>query len=178
MYSKVKFAGHPLHPMIVAFPITFYTVSLIAFVVYQNWITEYFWFQLGYFCTFAGVATALVAALPGFIDWAVGIPKESAAKKRGLIHMGLNVAALLLFGFNAYQLYGNWYTPFADATNLWVVALIGVVLTAAAGYHGWELVATHKVGVSMTPEQERIEPTEKMSRHEHEVSRTQPRLNL
>lgn len=32
MYSKAKIAGHPIHPMLVAFPITFYIVSLIAFL--------------------------------------------------------------------------------------------------------------------------------------------------
>ncbi len=172
MYSKAKIAGHPIHPMIVAFPITFYTVSLIAFVVYQFANTEIFWFRLGAFCTYAGVLSALAAAVPGFIDWAFGIPKESAAKKRGLIHMALNVTALILFAINAYRVYGNWYTPVEDASGLWIVALIGVCLTVAAGYHGWELIATHKVGVSMTPEQERIEPVEKMDRKDHEASQT------
>ncbi|HRO68251.1 MAG TPA: DUF2231 domain-containing protein [Pseudobdellovibrionaceae bacterium] len=177
MYSKAKVGGHPIHPMFVAFPITFYTLSLVAFLVFQFGSREIFWFQLGVFSTYAGVVTALLAAVPGFIDWAFGIPKESAAKKRGLIHMSLNVAALLLFAFNTYQVYGYWNFPMDDVTNLWLVALIGVGLTAAAGYHGWELIATHKVGVSMTPEQERLEPVEKMSRKDHEVASplTRPR---
>jgi uncharacterized membrane protein len=175
MYSKAKIGGHPIHPMIVAFPITFYTVSLIAFVVYQFSNMDPFWFRLGYFCTFGGVITAVCAAVPGFVDWAFGIPQTSAAKKRGLIHMSLNVGALLLFAFNAFKLYGHWDSPLTNVTSLWVVALIGVGLTLAAGYHGWELIATHKVGVSLTPEQERLEPIEKMERKEHEISQARPR---
>ena len=33
MYSKVKIAGHPLHPMLIAFPVALYTVTLIAFAI-------------------------------------------------------------------------------------------------------------------------------------------------
>jgi uncharacterized membrane protein len=169
MYSKAKIAGHPIHPWLVAFPITFYTLSLVAFLVYQFVSRDVFWFQLGYFSTFAGVVMAGLAAIPGFIDWAIGIPRQSAAHKRGLIHAAFNVGALVLFIINAFRLSGSWNFPFADVTGLWVIALIGVALTLAAGYHGWELVATHKVGVSLTPEQERLEPVEKMDRKDHEV---------
>lgn len=171
MYSKAKIGGHPIHTMLVAFPITFYTTSLAAFLVYSIGAVEIFWYQLGFFCTFAGVGTAVLAAIPGFIDWGYGIPKESAANKRGIIHAILNVSALILFSFNAARLYGNWRTPpYADTISLWAIALVGVAFTLAAGYHGWELVATHKVGVTMTPEQQRLEPIEKMDRKDHEIN--------
>ncbi len=170
MYSKAKIAGHPIHPMLVAFPITFYIVSLIAFLVYNFGSTEIFWYQIGFLATFAGVITALVAAIPGFIDWHYGIPKESAANKRGMIHAGFNVAALILFAVNAYRLSGTWNQPLGNIISLWMTALVGVALTGVAGYHGWELIATHKVGVSMTPEQERLEPVQKMNRRDHEIS--------
>jgi uncharacterized membrane protein len=175
MYSKAKVAGHPIHPMIVAFPICFYTLSLISFAVYRFGNLDIFWYHLGYFCTFAGVVTAFVAAVPGFIDWFIGIPKESAAKKRGLIHMILNVSTLILFIINASMLSGHWDVPRTSLTGVLVLSLIGVVLTVFAGYHGWELIATHKVGVSMTPDQERIEPVEKYDRRSHEINTNNPR---
>jgi hypothetical protein len=34
MYSKIKIAGHPVHPMLVAFPVVCYTGTLVAFAVY------------------------------------------------------------------------------------------------------------------------------------------------
>ncbi|MCM2280768.1 MAG: DUF2231 domain-containing protein [Bdellovibrionaceae bacterium] len=170
MYSKAAVRGHPLHPMFVAFPITFYTVTLIAFAVYQWFIQDLFWYRLALFCNYAGVATAVLAAIPGFIDWSVGIPRETAAKRRGLRHMTLNVIALILFGLSAYTVWGTWDAPPEQVgTPLWL-ALVGVVLTMAAGYHGWELIATHKVGVRMTPEQERLEPIGEMSPEAHERS--------
>src|SRR6185436_4006263 len=73
MYSKAKVLGHPVHPMLVSFPIAFYTATLIAYGVYAA-TDNRFWFQLGVVANFAGVVTALAAAIPGFIDWAFGIP--------------------------------------------------------------------------------------------------------
>jgi uncharacterized membrane protein len=174
MYSKATVRGHPIHPMLVAFPIAFYVTSLAAFLVFQFVNQDIFWFRLAYFCTYAGVVTALVAAVPGFIDWAFGIPKESAAKSRGLLHMGLNVTALILFTITAVRLYGEWNNPPLTVTGYWVFAFLGVVLTLAAGYHGWELIATHKLGVNMTPSQERLEPIDKMDPRDHKFD-THPR---
>lgn len=171
MYSKAKISGHPIHPMLVSFPIVFYTVSLISFIVYQYGMTDLFVYQLGFFCTIAGVASALVAAIPGFIDWYSGIPKESAANTRGMLHGGLNVAALVLFVYNATILYGHWRTPpYEDIISLWASALGGTALTLLAGFHGWELIATHKVGVNLTADQQRLEPVEKMDRKDHEAN--------
>ena len=36
MYSKVKIAGHPIHPMLVAFPVAFYTATLVCYLVYNS----------------------------------------------------------------------------------------------------------------------------------------------
>ena len=34
MYSKIKIFGHPIHPMLVAYPIAFYTSTLVGFIIY------------------------------------------------------------------------------------------------------------------------------------------------
>lgn len=154
MYSKAKIFGHPIHPMIVAFPITFYTLTFLAFAVFQFFSSDPFWYRLAYFSNFAGVFTAIVAAVPGFIDWSLGIPKDSSAHSRGILHMALNVTALILFGINALRISGTWNAPPANLYPSLLLSLVGWILTSAAGYHGWELIARHKVGVQLTPEQE------------------------
>lgn len=168
MYSQAQIAGHPIHPMLVAFPIVFYTMTFISFFVYQFVSPQVFWYQMAYFNNMAAVGTAILAAIPGFIDWAFGIPNESAAKSRGLAHMALNVGALVLFGWNALRIRGTFNLPPEDVTFSLVLSLIGMGLVIPAAYHGFELIATHKVGVAMTPEQQRLEPTKSMSRSSHE----------
>lgn len=159
METKANLNGHPIHPMIVAFPITFYTVSLIAFAVF-NWVNkDPFWYRLGHFCTLAGIAMAILAAIPGLLDWSV-IPKNTSARVRGLLHASLNVAALLIFAVSALIQRGSWdQVPDKVGAPFWL-SLVGVILTMAAGYQGWEMIATHKMGVHLTAEQERLEPAE------------------
>jgi uncharacterized membrane protein len=159
MKTKANLQDHPIHPMIVAFPITFYTLTPIAFGVY-NWInSDLFWYRLGYFCCLAGVATALLAAVPGFIDWYFAIPKNTAAKTRGVVHMTLNVSALIIFAAIAFVLRGTWDDMPLTVNGPFWFSLLGVLITMAAGYQGWEMIATHKMGVKMTAEQDRLEPT-------------------
>ena len=45
MYSKTKIMGHPIHPMLVAFPVAFYTGALAAFVAYNS-NNDPFWFKV------------------------------------------------------------------------------------------------------------------------------------
>ena len=65
MYSKAKVAGPPIHPMLVAFPIAFYSTACVAYVVYTFVLSDPFLFQIAYVANVAGVMTALIAAVPG-----------------------------------------------------------------------------------------------------------------
>lgn len=149
MYSKVKLGGHPVHPMLVAFPIASYVGTLVAFLAY-NGTGDSFWYRAGFVVNVAGVVTALAAAVPGFIDWWAGIPHDSAPKRDGLIHMSLNVAALALFAANLLVTGNRWDAiPAPDARAPIVLSLLGVLCTLAAGWFGWRLVQTHHVGVDI-----------------------------
>ena len=157
MNSKIKIAGHPVHAMLVGIPVTLYLVSLACFAAHSFGASA-LWFQIGVYANIAGVIAALVAAVPGFIDWAYGIPLGTAAKSTGFVHMILNVGALVLFALNWLMQWPHRLDPF-PATGLSIVLpLLGVLLTLAAGFRGWTLVQTHHVGVDLTPEQERFEP--------------------
>lgn len=157
MYSKVKILGHPLHPMLVAFPVAFYTATLVSFIVYAS-NEDPFYYRLATVANWAGVITAVAAALPGFIDWATGIPRRTAAKKTGLIHMGLNVTALLAFLISAMIASERWDQVLPSSGTNVVFSAIGLLLTLPAGFLGWSLVQDHHVGVQLSPEQERLEP--------------------
>lgn len=155
MYSKVKILGHPIHPMLVAYPIALYTSTLVAYIIYAAHKDPFF-FRAAVAANIAGIVMAALTALPGFIDWAVGIPNGSPAKGHGLTHMLLNVTALVIFIVNAIIHTGNWTNPSGTGSGL-ILALIGVLCTVGAGYFGWTMIQTDHVGVALTPEQERLE---------------------
>jgi uncharacterized membrane protein len=157
MYSKAKILGHPIHPMLVGFPVAFYTATLVGFIVYAA-TTNPFWYKLAGVANWAGVVMALVAAVPGLIDWAFGIPRRSDAKKMGLLHMALNVAALTAFFISAIVASNRWDEVLPPSGTNLALSAIGVLLTVPAGFLGWSLVQDHHVGVELSPEQERLEP--------------------
>jgi uncharacterized membrane protein len=153
MYSKITIAGHPIHPMLIAYPVAGYTGTLVGFAVYAS-NGQQFWLNFAIALNIAGVGGALLAAVPGFIDWAFGIPRRSAAKTVGLAHAGLNVVALALFSISLGMYVTHWDGPARSATPGLALASAGVASTIAAGFLGWMLVQTYHVGVSLTPTQE------------------------
>lgn len=157
MYSKAKILGHPIHPMLVGFPVAFYTGALVAFIAYAASMNV-FWFRVGVVANWAGVVMAAVAALPGFIDWAVGIPRGSPAKKTGLIHMALNVTVLVLFIINGVVATDYWDEALPTGGTGVPLSAIGVLLTVVSGFLGWSLVQDHHVGIRLLPGQEQLEP--------------------
>jgi uncharacterized membrane protein len=168
IYSKVRIGGHPVHPMLIAFPVAFYTATLVSFAAYAIG-DDLFWWRMGLWSNAAGVLSALIAAIPGFIDWATGIPKGSPAKATGRTHMILNLGALALFILNLIVQTNRWVEliriarvtgqiAVPDAGLALVLSGLGVLLTGAAGAFGWKLVQTHHVGVMLSDEQRRLDP--------------------
>jgi uncharacterized membrane protein len=155
MYSKIKIFGHPIHPMLVAYPIAFYTATLVSYIIFGVG-NDSFFFKAAVAANVAGVVMAAAAALPGFVDWAIGVPSGTAAKSHGLIHMLLNVGALVIFVINGAIHIGDWSHPTGTASGI-VLGALGVVLTVGAGFFGWTMIQNDHVGISLTPEQERAD---------------------
>lgn len=145
MYSKIKIFGHPVHPMLVAFPVAFYTAAMVCFIVY-NINADAFWFKMGLAANIAGVGMAILAAIPGFIDW-LNIPKDSPAKKTGATHFIFNDIALILFAVNLFMIYNQWNVAVPELYYALPLTTAGFACTIAAGFLGWTLVQKHHVGI-------------------------------
>jgi hypothetical protein len=71
--------------------------------------------------------------------------------------MALNVTTLVLFAINAVMIRGTWDTAAVNlAGPLWLTG-IGCLVLLGAGYLGWTMVSRDKVGVDLSPEQERLQ---------------------
>ncbi len=160
MYSRIKLFGHPIHPMLVAYPIAMYTFTFVLLLVYTL-VGDPFWFRAALVLNIVGVLMALLTAIPGFLDWILGIPAGTPAKSTGLTHMILNVTALVLFAVAALANLGQWNATRPDGTLGLTLSLLGVLVTVGAGFFGWTLVQKHHVGVEMMPEQQRGEVRER-----------------
>ncbi|MEA5495823.1 DUF2231 domain-containing protein [Limnoraphis robusta Tam1] len=140
--SKVAVAGHPLHPLIVTFPIAFLVGVLGTDIGY--WLTrDIFWARASNLLLGAGLLTGLLAAITGMIDF-LGIHRvrEHSA---GWIHMIGNIIALVLSGISLFL---RWEQPgdFILFTGL-ILSLIVATVLGITGWFGAELVYRHKVAV-------------------------------
>jgi uncharacterized membrane protein len=142
MESRARFAGHPLHPMFIVFPLgllaTAVIFDLIALVTHASRWTEVAYYLIG-----AGVIGGLAAAVPGWIDW-LAIPARTRARRIGLIHGVGNVVVLVLFVMSWLLRRDN---PAEPPTEAVVAGLLGVVLVCMTGWLGGELV--HRLGVGV-----------------------------
>ena len=142
MKSKAHLKGHPIHPMLILFPIAFLTGSLIFDLAAWLRDDQDLW-RLGYWLQIAGVLTGLLAAIPGIIDFIYTVPPKSSAKTRGAKHGITNTINLLLF-------LGVWfYRQKNDPAPAVIISLelIGVIGLTIAGWMGGTLVYRNQVGV-------------------------------
>jgi uncharacterized membrane protein/nitrite reductase/ring-hydroxylating ferredoxin subunit len=143
MISKANVRSHPIHPMVVAFPIGLWVTSFI-FDLLGAASHEQTYFLASFYMIVAGCVGAVLAAVPGVIDLFGAIPPNSSARSRGYIHGGLNTLALLLFIYTAYRRGGP--NSVADGVAI-AASAIGVVLIGIAGWLGGTLVYRNQIGV-------------------------------
>ena len=96
MNSRASIKSHPLHPILICFPIAFFTGSFVfdaLFLVNENVDLK----TTAYHLNIAGLIGAVMAAVPGLIDFIYTVPPESTGKKRAARHGLLNTINLLLF---------------------------------------------------------------------------------
>ncbi len=142
MRSKAHLKSHPLHPILIPFPLAFFTGTLLFDVLGYFTDNATFW-QTGFYLQIAGVGFALLAAVPGIIDYVYTVPPKSSAKKRASIHGLLNVTNVVLH-------LGVWlYRKQTDDISLIVLLLegAGMVLLLIAGWMGGTLVYRNQIGV-------------------------------
>jgi uncharacterized membrane protein len=142
MESKVKVAGHPVHPMLVVFPLGLLATAVIFDIIYLISGNSQ-WALVSYYMIGAGLVGGLAAAVFGWLDW-FAIPGGTRAKRVGLWHGLLNVAVLTLFLLSWLLRRGNAEVP---PTGAVVAGLAGAAITLIAAWLGGELVDRLGVGV-------------------------------
>ena len=143
MKSKAVLLGHPLHPMLIPFPFAFLTGAFV-FDAAGRLRDAPSWWATGSHLALAGVATALVAAMPGLIDFIYTVPPASSAKTRAVRHLSVNLTAVALFAV-AWWIRGDAAAPPGFAVLTMEGA--GLALLATGGYLGGTLVTRNLIGV-------------------------------
>ncbi len=144
METKFKLFGHPVHPMLIVFPLGLFSTAVIFDLLYlftgnEDLAIFSFW------AIAAGVIGGLAAAVFGAWDY-LAIPAGTRAKRIGLVHGGGNVVVTALFAI-------SWLMRREDPTYLpdnilpLVVGLLGAGLALFTAWLGGELVYRLRVAV-------------------------------
>jgi uncharacterized membrane protein len=144
--STASIAGHPLHPMLVPFPIAFFVSTFVCDLAF--WRTGVpFWAAASLWLLGAGLVMAALAAVVGLIDF------FGEARIRALNdawwHAGGNVLAVLIELYNWYLRYRSGEAAIVPTGLLLSLIVVGILLFT--GWKGWKLVYLHRVGVSGEP---------------------------
>ena len=147
MASPASIGGHPIHPMIIPFPIALWAFSFIADLVYL-WRGNPIWKDwIAFYTLLGGCIMAVVAAVPGLIDWLS--LKEPKVIKIANWHARLNVIALLVFAVSFYLRTTGAAALVGDSHLIpFLLSLLGVVLITISGWLGGEMVFKHGVAVA------------------------------
>jgi nitrite reductase/ring-hydroxylating ferredoxin subunit/uncharacterized membrane protein len=143
MRSRASVKGHPLHAALIPFPFAFLTAAFV-FDVLGRWLDRPAFWTTGAYLAMAGIAFALVAAVPGFIDYLFTVPPNSSGKKRATKHMIVNLSAVVLFALATYVRGTAGVAP--DPVIL-VVEAAAVALLISGGWMGGTLVYRNQIGI-------------------------------
>ena len=150
MESRASFRGHPIHPMLITIPIGLWVFSFVCDLVYLAAPSnQLLWRDMAFFTMVAGVIGALLAAVPGFIDYLT--IRNPATKRVATAHMILNLLVTAAFIFNLGLRLNE------SATTLLTIALsaASLVFLGGAGWLGGNLVFKHRMGVADDEERDR-----------------------
>jgi len=137
--------GHPFHPILVTVPIGTWIASLV-FDIIGLAVDDTSPFVLGAQVLIAiGVIGALLAAVFGFVDLSV-IGRGTPAQRTALIHMSLNLAAVVLFAVNYFVRAGSDH----DQVNIagLVLTILGLAAISVSGWLGGKLAYRYGVRVA------------------------------
>jgi uncharacterized membrane protein len=140
MASPASLKKHPIHPMLVGLPIGLWVFALVCDVMHAA-TGNTVWQTVAIYCFGGGIVGAVVAALPGLIDY-FSID-EAAMKRIANFHLVLNLGAVVIFAMNLwlrFRLPAESYVPLG-------MSLVGVLAIGIGGWLGGEMVYVEGMAV-------------------------------
>ena len=133
MEANDKVSGHPVHQMLIVFPLGLLATSLVLDLFYLG-SGDATWTFVATHLIGAGILGGLVAAVFGIVDW-LAIPNRTRSKNLGFLHGAGNVLVVLLF-------VASWYirrrTPGAPAAIM--LSFVAAAVIVATAWLGSQLV--------------------------------------
>ena len=138
--STARIGDHPIHPMLVGFPIVCFILTFVADLLYTGghdpaWATASVWLLI------VGLVMGALAAVAGLTDF-LGDKRIQGAD--AIKHMLANVTAVVLELVNLILRLRD--PGFIDSTGVYLSGIV-VLILLYSGWKGGDLVFRHGIGV-------------------------------
>jgi len=150
METRATVAEHPVHPMLIPFPIALWMFSLASDLIYLFGFGGPVWKDIALYTMVGGIVGGVAAAIPGYVDYRS--LSDPVIVRVAQMHMIINVALIILFTIDAGLriLNGN------EALLPVFLSVLGVAGLGVSGWLGGELVYVQ--GVAVQPDRESPAP--------------------
>ncbi|HEX5741607.1 MAG TPA: DUF2231 domain-containing protein [Pilimelia sp.] len=146
MESRAKVLGHPVHPMLITFPLGLFATAVVFDLIDVFGGPEGLG-QAAYWNILVGLIVGVAAGVAGLVDY-TAIPSGTRAKRVGLLHGAVNLLVLVLFAAAwALRAAADGYGATTPALAL---QLIAAVAAGGSAWLGGELV--DRLGVGVDPD--------------------------
>ena len=139
--STAQIAGHPIHPMLVPFPIACFVGALITDVAYWR-SAQMMWADFSAWLLAIGLVMGGLAAVAGLVDFLGNRLIRTQAP--AWPHMLGNIVVLLLALLNSFVHTRDAWTSVVPLGM--TLSSITVLVMLATGWLGWAMVYRHGVG--------------------------------
>lgn len=141
--STAKIGSHPIHPMLVPFPIVCFILALVCDVLYTRGHAELA--TASKWLIGIGLVMAALAALAGLTDF---FGEKRIQGSDAIKHMLANVTAVILELINFFVRLNN---DAAIGTIGVYLSIVVVLILIYSGWKGGDLVFKHGMGVEDSP---------------------------
>ncbi len=143
MNRPVKILGHPVHPMMIVFPLGLLATGVI-FDLIAKFTGNQGLYGVSYWMIAAGIVGGLLAAIFGFADWTT-IHSDTRAKRIGAYHGLGNLTIVILFAI-------SWWIRSSDPNRVpngiaFTLSLLGGLLALVTAWLGGEMV--YRLGMAV-----------------------------
>ncbi|HEX4484900.1 MAG TPA: DUF2231 domain-containing protein [Terriglobales bacterium] len=145
MASPASIKNHPIHPMLVGLPIGLWVFALVC-DIFRLAGQGPAWSTAAIYCMAGGIVGAVLAAIPGLIDY-FSI-KEKEMGRIATFHMLVNLAAVIIFTINLWLR----FRLAEDTTIPFWLSLAGVAGIGVGGWLGGEMVYVKGMAVQAVEE--------------------------
>ena len=138
--------GHPFHPILVTVPIGAWVASIVFDLVSHRSGESEVFVKGAFWLIGLGILGALAAAVFGLLDL-LAIPRGTRAFRRGLTHMALNLAVVVLFAIS-FAIRRDHLDEGDTTIAGFVLSAVALALLAVSGWLGGELAYRYGVRVA------------------------------